>query len=298
MKLEVVRADPAGNITIFVLTRIADPALRLRAAKALLAEPSLKAEQVGFVIPPEGRPPLRPWRLEMMGGEFCGNAARSFGLYLAREAGLGGKQDVPVELSGAPAPLPVHVDLDASTAGVEIPGPLSSGTLDFGGRSFPVYFFHGITHVIAEGLEPDRDLVLGLAATGGPRQKGAWHLDAGGPGVSHCLGVMFYDPARRFMRPAVYVAATESLVFESSCGSGTAALAAHLAGDLPGCEGRWEIAQPGGVIEARVKKQAGKIETIGIGGPVRLGTAMSFLISCFDIDHDTYAPQIDTVAMG
>jgi hypothetical protein len=156
--------------------------------------------------------------------------------------------------------VPVHLDLGASTAEAEIPGPLAAGTLDLGGRSFPAYFFEGITQVIAEGLEPDRDLVL----KGARHQLDAWHpLDA--------LGVMFYDPVRRFMRPLVYVAATESLVFESSCGSGTAALAAYLAGNPSGAEGPWEISQPGGTITARVKKEAGKIKTIGIGGPVSLG---------------------------
>jgi diaminopimelate epimerase len=316
LELDIVRADPAGNITIFVLNRIDDPAFRLRAAKALLAEPSLKAEQIGFVIPP-GRPAADPltrpagaaggrpsapaaegrlWRREMMGGEFCGNAARSFGLYAARQGGLSGKRDICIEISGAPAPVPVHLDLDASTAEAEIPGPLAAGTLAFEGRPFPAYFFEGITHVIAEGLEPDRGLVLGLLEAarraGPPRPAGhpadTRHLlDARHPfdachpldacHLLDALGVMFYDPARRFMRPAVYVAATESLVFESSCGSGTAALAAYLAGGLAG-GGRWEIAQPGGLIEARVKKQAGKIETIGIGGPVSLGEPCRFSV--------------------
>jgi hypothetical protein len=297
MKLDIVRADPAGNITIFVLNRIDDPLLRLRAAKALLAEPSLKAEQVGFAIlqdslpdpladlPPArsgagGQSPASCWRLEMMGGEFCGNAARSFGLYAARQSGLRGKQDICIEISGALAPVTVHLDLEASTAEAEIPGPLSSGILELGGRSLPVYFFEGITHVIASGLEPDRDLVRSILEAA--RLSGDARHPAGarrtGQGVSHALGVMFYDPARRFMRPLVYVAATESLVFESSCGSGTAALAVHLAGGLSGGDGedRWEISQPGGVIEARITKRAGKIETIGIGGPVSLGEAMSF----------------------
>jgi diaminopimelate epimerase len=293
MELRIVRADPAGNITIFVLDRLDDPALRLRAAKALLAQPSLKAEQVGFVIPPdptplpvttplpkaallprgspsedlplagttEDRRPARPWRLEMMGDEFCGNAARSFGLYVAREAGLRGKQDIHIGISGAPDPVAVHVDIDSSTAEAEIPGPRAETLLFREGRSLPLYFFDGIAHLIAGGLSPSRDMAIDILES--VRQQ-AGDLPA-------ALGVMFYDPIRRFMQPVVYVAATESLVFESSCGSGTAALAVYLSRALAGGEDRWEIFQPGGVIEARVKKQAGKIATIGIGGPVSLG---------------------------
>jgi diaminopimelate epimerase len=275
MELTIVRANPAGNITIFVLTHIGDPALRLRAARALLAEPSLKAEQVGFVIPPGRRAPppaeAGQWRLEMMGGEFCGNAARSFGLYAARESGLRGKQDIRIGISGVPGPVLVHVGLDASTAEAEIPGPLAEAALSRKGRVFPVLYFQGITHIIAEGLEPRRDMVCGLV------DEAARAV----PPAPHCadaVGVMFYDPARRFMRPAVFVAATESLVFESSCGSGTAALAAYLSRELSCGQGRWEISQPGGMIEARVTKQAGKIMSIAIGGPVSLDN--SIVVKC------------------
>jgi diaminopimelate epimerase len=203
----------------------------------------------------------------MMGGEFCGNAARSFGLYAARDMGLRGKQDLCIGVSGASAPVAVHVDLDASTAEVEIPGPRAEVLLSWKGRSFPALCFDGITHVIAEGLEGDRDMVFGLLES--VRQAG---------GSAAALGVMFYDPGRRFMRPVVYVAATESLVFESSCGSGTAALAAYLSRALTGGRERLKIFQPGGVIDVRVEKQAGKIKTIGIGGPV--GLDGSTIIRC------------------
>jgi diaminopimelate epimerase len=269
MELDIVRADPAGNITIFVLNPPDDPVLRVRAAKALLAEPSLKAEQVGFVIPPDRSLPAaaRRWRLDMMGGEFCGNAARSFGLYVAREAGLAGKQDIPIDMSGASGPVTVHADLEASTAEAELPGPRAEGVLAYGGRSFPVFYFEGITHVIAGGLEPSRDAVFSLLERA--RRGPVGNPDAGQPEAA--FGVMFYDPDRRFMRPAVYVAATDSLVFESSCGSGTAALGAYLSADRDDGEGRWEIAQPGGLITARVEKRAGTVRAVGIGGPVALG---------------------------
>jgi diaminopimelate epimerase len=261
MKLDIVRADPAGNITVFVLDPVEGSPRRAALAKALLAEPSLKAEQVGFVIPPAAGGNRLP-RLEMMGGEFCGNAARSFGLYAGLEGGLTGKQDIAVEISGSGAPVLVHADLDASTAELEIPGPRGEALLSWGGRSFPAYFFEGITQVIAEGEEPRRDLVLGL-------------LDKVPPSA---LGVVFYDPRRLFMRPAVYVFATDSLVFESSCGSGTAALAVYLSAAMTGGGGIWKIAQPGGVIEARAARTAGKIETVAIGGPVALEERRSITI--------------------
>jgi diaminopimelate epimerase len=271
--VNIVRADPAGNITIFVLDPIDDPALRIRASKALLAEPSLKAEQVGFVISPERRDSRSParWRLEMMGGEFCGNAARSFGLYTARKTGLTGKQDILVEVSGAADPVPVHADLNLSTAEAEIPGPVAAAVLDFEGRPLPVYFFEGIAHIIIEDTDPCRALVLRLLECA-QRAAGIAGQDA--------LGLMFCKPGPS-MRPVVHVRAADSLVYESSCGSGTAALAAHLSAGLGDGEYRWDVAQNGGVISARLVKEAGKIRRIGIGGPVTLEGPISLRLPGF-----------------
>jgi diaminopimelate epimerase len=84
------------------------------------------------------------------------------------------------------------------------------------------------------------------------------------------LGVMFYDEAARLMVPAVYVYGTDSLVFESSCGSGSAALAVWLSRELRDVERRYEVVQPGGTIEVRVGRRGGEITGISIGGPVGL----------------------------
>ena len=104
MKLELVMADPAGNRTALVLTQV-PPQDRGPFAARLMELPELGAEQVGFVLPP---PSGGLFRLEMMGGEFCGNAARSFGLYVARKLGRTGK--LLVEVSGSGVPVPVEAD--------------------------------------------------------------------------------------------------------------------------------------------------------------------------------------------
>ena len=83
MKLNVLRADPAGNITLFVLDPV-EKSRRADVAAQLMAVPEYKAEQVGFVCTPqEGG----DGRMEMMGGEFCGNATRAFGLLTAKKMG-------------------------------------------------------------------------------------------------------------------------------------------------------------------------------------------------------------------
>ncbi|GHU89472.1 diaminopimelate epimerase [Spirochaetia bacterium] len=259
---EIIIADPAKNITVFVLDRLDGKSARADAAKVLLADLSLKAEQVGFVVPPMDARIY--WRLEMMGGEFCGNAARSFGLFVARETGLTGKATVMIEISGMKNPLPVHVDTEAGRAEVEIPRPLARSSLNFNGHILPVLVFDGITHVIAPGLKPSEDIFYKIKAV---LEKGAGHL-------SEAFGVMFYDAEKQFIYPAVYVAATDSLVFESSCGSGSAALAAWKTAELHDGEYCCDIAQSGGIIEVRVSKLGGEISSITIGGPVGLSGKM------------------------
>jgi diaminopimelate epimerase len=263
MELEIVRADPAGNITIFVLSPLVDREARTLATRALLAEADLKAEQVGFVLPPAtGR---EYWRLEMMGGEFCGNAARSFGLFAAAQTGFSGT--LLIEISGQAGPLAVHVDIAAGTAEVEMPGPLAETTVEYKGRRFPVYVFEGITHVIAKDIAPDEALLRPLTACFGENPPPA-------------LGVMFYDSRNRFMRPLVWVRAAETTVFESSCGSGSAALGLWLLKDIQDADECFEIIQPGGTIETCVLKKSGVIQRLSIGGTVTLSGSRRRLISC------------------
>ena len=108
MTLHVLRADPAGNITLFVL----DPVpLGDRAGVASRLMEGSDVEQVGFVcLPVMGG----AGRMEMAGGEFCGNATRAFGMLLAQR--LGGASQVQVEVSGCDRPVTVDVDLAAGTA--------------------------------------------------------------------------------------------------------------------------------------------------------------------------------------
>ena len=73
MELNVLRADPAGNITLFVLDPV--PAGD-RAGLAARLMAGSDAEQVGFVCPPVMGGGCAG-RMEMAGGEFCGNATRA-----------------------------------------------------------------------------------------------------------------------------------------------------------------------------------------------------------------------------
>ena len=106
-----MRADPAGNITLFVL----DPVpLGDRAGLASRLMEGSDVEQVGFVCSPVMG---GAGRMEMAGGEFCGNATRAFGMLMAQQ--LDGLSRVQVEVSGCGQPVTVDVDLAAGTATVK-----------------------------------------------------------------------------------------------------------------------------------------------------------------------------------
>ena len=73
------------------------------------------------------------------------------------------------------------------------------------------------------------------------------------------------------MTPLVEVAATGTRVWESSCGSGTVALAWYLAQNLADGMHAFAFDEPGGRLEARAAMRAGSAAQIEMGGAVKLG---------------------------
>ncbi|MHC6203134.1 diaminopimelate epimerase [Breznakiellaceae bacterium SP9] len=263
--IEAVMANPAGNGTALILTPVSMPlrqqvvrhfmGMEARADDRMDFKPDFKIEQLGFVDTAQS-----PWHLEMMGGEFCGNAARSFGYFIAREQGLRGKTSVCISISGITETLQVDVDTEAGSAWVEIPKPHeATAFLKWGGEDLPVFHFDGISHIIAPGIAPAKETFYAIKEAS---QTMGIKPDA--------LGVMFWDAAAAKLYPAVYVYKTDTLVFESSCGSGTAAMAVFLSRDRWGTV-QGHIDQPGGCISFSIVKQSGRVLSVAIGGAVSLG---------------------------
>ena len=144
-------ADPTGNITLLIESAIPAAQQPAAAASVMRAEPT--AEQAGFLSDEAGC----DIALRMAGGEFCANAAMSAAAYHARRAGMTDGQ-VSVRGSGAPAPIAVKIALQADglwCAAVGMPQPRSVETVRFpDGQTFPIVFFPGIAHVIAECAMP------------------------------------------------------------------------------------------------------------------------------------------------
>lgn len=110
------RVNPAGNITAFVFTPT--PAKeRVAIGRALMEQIDPSVEQVGFISLNDRREPVR---LDMMGGEFCGNASRALGLLQAIAKKKEGNVIEEVCVSGVSHPLTVHLDTQNAYAKIAL----------------------------------------------------------------------------------------------------------------------------------------------------------------------------------
>ena len=251
MKLNILRADPAGNITVYVLDEV-DRAIRAEVAAKIMEIEELKCEQVGFIYPTqEGG----DGRMEMMGGEFCGNA---FGLLVAKQKG--GMSKVRVETSGCDHIVNVDTDLEAGTSRAEMPTPVSVTDVAVDGVPGILVHLGGIAHLVVEGVEPSEEF---FAKAEEQVLTALNPIDA--------YGVMFLNNETGTMTPLVKVVEPDTLIWEGSCGSGSLASAVAQSRDAADGEFAKDFVQPAGIVRAGVLRENGKITAAFIGGPVGLG---------------------------
>ena len=249
MIIRYIPADPAGNLTAIVLSPV-EPQARAEVAARMMARCPEGFEQVGFADEASLTGDLP--RLCMMGGEFCGNAARAFACYAAKVRGKG-ETRLSVAISGAREPVPVELDLSSNHAYAQMPLPYALETLGVDGREIPLVRMEGIDHALMLNAAPSPALAERVLAVM-PKQD--------------AQGVLFVQEDR--MMPLVYVAATDTRVWESSCGSGTVALAWYLARTLADGMHAFAFDEPGGRLEARVAMRAGRAAQIEMGGLVKM----------------------------
>ena len=243
--------DPAGNVTAIVCSDV-PAAERARVAAQILRLPELGIEQVAFLTEPRSGGEIR---LEMMGGEFCGNALRCAGFYQALRNGAQGKSCVLAEISGADGVQPVMADTAEGTASTVMPLPLSVQPAGWADVQAARVTFAGITHFVIDCAQPDETLV----------QRA---IDAA-PEAS-AVGAIFLDRAHGSIKPVVFVRETASCVAENSCASGSVAAAVVLTADFADGITEIGIGQPGGTLEVGVQRTDGAVTGLSIGGAVRL----------------------------
>lgn len=256
MMIEYWKVDPTGNITLIVETPVPRESQSRIAAELLRRDND--AEQVGFLEAPEKAGARL--RLQMMGGEFCGNAAISAAAIITccLEPDGGSVRELFLDVSGSPDIVPVKISAESGgcSGTVSMPLPESVCVFDFrcGDDTYtlPLVRFPGICHCIVSG---------GLSRETAQRCIADWcrQLDA------EALGLMFCDEAAGSLEPLVYVASTDTAVWESSCASGTAAAAAYLA-CARGVDVSISLSEPCGVLSAEAGLRGGKVCSLKLTG--------------------------------
>lgn len=255
MKLEVIKADPAGNITLFVMTPV-DPEKRAGIAEKLMGIKEFAAEQVGYRCDPaEGY----DGHMIMSGGEFCGNASRAYGMLVALEKGIRGRAHLVLDVSGSDVPVEVDVDTEAGTARAKMPLPKMVKRMEAGGQAGILVHLGGIAHFVVDGMTPSEDY---LKAVEEEIMSGLDGLDA--------YGVMFFDSTSGKLTPLVKVPAANSLFWEGSCGSGSLATTIALTADLPDGVYEKDMIQPAGVVHVTTERKNGDFSAAYIGGSVTI----------------------------
>lgn len=253
VNLDFIVSDASGNITAFVVYPV-DPRLRVAYGKKLMEElkDEYNVEQVGFIAPSFEDQPLR---LDMMGGEFCGNASRAYGYYCAQCAGIEGEKEVEVYVSGHQGPLYVNVDMQNKKAEIEMPRAKKLSIVEINGIDYNAVIFEGIAHLIVEG-EEDEELAKELIK----ELQTIYDEEA--------YGVLFLDKEKSEMVPYVFVKEAETLVREGSCGSGSAAVATLLTRNFDGDLFEMNLKQPQGTLEIKAQRESDGEFIIYIGGDV------------------------------
>lgn len=257
MKIKYVTADPTGNITALVEPPIA-PARQPDIAALIMAERP-EVEQVGFLSSAPGC----HIALRMAGGEFCGNAAMSAAaLFVSRRKSCLGEERISVRVSGAPRPVTVSVfpktNGYAGCVGMPLPSKITSVSLPLGGTTMrlPVVILPGISHVIVP------------ASTGRGTAESAVRSWCERLQCS-ALGLMLLDENMRTLTPLVYVPGSDTMFWERSCASGTAAAGAWLS-EHKGGDVSISLLEPGGRLSVEARRLHGRLYSLHLGGNVRI----------------------------
>ncbi len=255
MNISYTKIDPSGNITLIVDSFV-PRSEQSRVASELMALDT-QAEQVGFLEAPFD--PCCAVRLQMMGGEFCGNATLSAAAVIMRQFSMDAG-DMLIEVSGAPEPVKVSGSVsapDTFTGEVAMPLPeaiYECSFLDgFDCYTLPLVRFPGICHAMVPAGTMSRETA--------ERVIGAWCRQI----KADALGLMFLDKDAGTLTPLVYVESTGSAVWEGSCASGTSAAAAYLA-DIDGEYASVRLAQPRGTLSAAAACTGSQIRSLTLSG--------------------------------
>ena len=252
--LDFIKINPAGNITILIDNFDIYNKNIPKISEEIMKETNLYAEQVGFI---------RDNHLQMMGGEFCGNASRSFASLLAfRDKDFSKQKIYKITCSGEDEVLAVDVregqTENSFLAKIKMPKFKSLEELKIDNYKLGLVKFSGIDHFIfdiAENKEDNFEKVIDSVKNYLSNKDFS------------AFGIMFFDRKNLSMKPYVYVKEVESGIFENSCASGTTALGYYLK-KYKNLD-RAKIVQPNGWLEYIIENDEiyidGSVEIVAEG---------------------------------
>lgn len=269
MKLKFIKVNPVENMTIFVKDYVPREK-HLTIANILMDYNNINGEQVGFIEEPmsiKGKS-LNTLRLQMMGGEFCGNATRSLAAYMvyANHPSINKRDDekhsVILEVSGSQELLNCIVTKtdkgNILNSRITMPLPERVTTISVNLVAVTRVDFQGISHFIVDSAEvEDKDEFYNHIK----RYMDKEDYDA--------FGIMYYDNDEEFMEPLVYVRMTNTRFWERSCASGTSAFG--IAKAVKTKENtNMKVKQPGGILEVEVRLEDGEVKEVSLDGRVEI----------------------------
>lgn len=273
MIIDFTKLSPGGNDTIIVRSAVV-AAKRAGIARTLMSSPYVGGEQVGYLTlaPASGIDA----RLDMMGGELCVNALRSAAALITTERGYRGM--VRLLSSGSPDPLLCYVHSTGSSAYVRLDMPCAL-TIERLDEDTALVDFGGIMHFVCTSggnfLSDSGKIFADL------RQRYAQRIETS-PACG--LIVVSETQGRKSIQPLVYVRATETVIPETACGSGS--IAAAVIERMQGGSRYLSLLQPSGTTFDLDVEQAESSWVVKIGSPV------DFLIAGKAYIPDSDFPEI------
>ena len=239
MNIDYYLINPTENITLLVETPVTRELQPFVASELLRKEK--RGEQVGF-IENSGEYGIS---VRMAGGEFCGNAALSAAALWLKENP--NKNEINVCLSGISLSVKVFQNRESKfkfSAYLKNEAVIDKISFEYENKSFclPLVTLSGISHIIAEksriDFEPEKVI-----------KELCKKIN------SSALGIMIFDSSLNALTPLVFVAEGDTLYWEKSCASGTAALGAYLF-QKTGKKVSLDIIEPGGILNITAGKDS------------------------------------------
>ena len=257
--------DPTGNITALVEDAV--PAKDQPAVAAQIMERHPNVEQVGFV-----RFEASSWggqdvqaSLRMAGGEFCGNASMCAASLYAVRTGWAGHA-VWLGVCGASEAVRVTLSGDEREGfetSIQMPEArsvrLERLVWQRVAGEVPVVHLEGISHAVLEPCSP----FFGLRREPSEAERAVreWCACLGADG----LGLMFVEDgawAQKSLTPLVYVPGSDTVFWEHSCASGSAAVGMYYLAQTK-MPVDLHLREPGGMLRVEGDVASGRVTLHG-----------------------------------